>query len=131
MLIGRVGQEPALRQAGGTCVVTLSLSTVERGYTRQDGTKVEDKTEWHRVNFWGKSAEIVSKYVHKGDKLYVDGKIQTNKYTDKQGVERESKEIRCEDFEFLTQKPQGGGNTGGQPSQWQGGRSQQDNGLPY
>ncbi len=106
MLIGNVGQEPVVRYLdGGTCVAQISLATTEKGYTLQNGTTVPDRTEWHTVIFWRKQAETVEKYVHKGDKLYVEGKIQSRTYDDKRtGQRRQVIEIMAENMELLTPK---------------------------
>ena len=103
MLIGNVGQEPQVRYIDqNLCVAQLRLATTEKGYTLQNGTQVPDKTEWHTVIFWRKQAEAVERYVHKGDKLYVEGKLQYRRWTDKQGIDRTSVEIMVENFEFLS-----------------------------
>ena len=73
MLIGNVGQEPEVRYVdAGVAVAKLTLATTERGYTLQNGTQVPDRTDWHRIILWKRLAEVVEKYVHKGDKLYID-----------------------------------------------------------
>ena len=77
ILIGNVGQDPKITYyEGGNCVAQLSLATTEKGYTLQNGTQIPDRTEWHNLIFRGRLGEIVEKYVHKGDKLYVEGKIR-------------------------------------------------------
>ena len=106
MLIGHVGKDPQVRYMDtNLCVAQVDLATTEKGYTLQNGTQVPDKTEWHTVIFWRKQAETVERYVHKGDKLFVEGKIQTRKWTDKRGIDRVSVEIMAENFEFMS-KPQ-------------------------
>ena len=103
MLIGNVGQEPTVRYLdNGVCVASVRLATTERGYTLQNGTQVPDRTEWHSLIFWRKQAETVEKYVHKGDKLYVEGKIQSRKYDDRQGVTHQVIEIMVDQMEMLT-----------------------------
>ena len=105
MLIGNVGQEPVVRYLdSGVCVATFSLATTERGYTLQNGTQVPERTEWHNIVVWRKQAEFVEKYVHKGDKLYVEGKIQSRSYDDKQGVRRYVMEIMTETVDLLTSR---------------------------
>lgn len=105
MLIGNVGQEPIVRYLDqGVCVATISLATTEKGYTLQNGTQVPERTEWHNLVFWKKQAEIVEKYVHKGDKLYVEGKIQSRTWNDKQGVRHHIIEIMVENMEILSSK---------------------------
>ncbi|MBR3478736.1 MAG: single-stranded DNA-binding protein [Bacteroidaceae bacterium] len=115
MLIGNVGQEPTVRYLdSGVCVASVRLATTDRGYTMRDGTQVPERAEWHSLIFWDKLAETVEKYVHKGDKLYVEGKIQTRSFVDKQGMTRQVIEIMVNNMEMLTPKsaatpaPQGG-----------------------
>ena len=105
MLIGNVGQEPVVRYLdSGVCVATFSLATTERGYTLQNGTQVPERTEWHNIVVWRKQAEFVERYVHKGDKLYVEGKIPSRSYDDKQGVRRYVVEIMTETVDLLTSR---------------------------
>ena len=107
ILIGNVGQEPTVKHLeNNTAVATFSLATTERGYTMQNGTQVPERTEWHNIVVWRKQAEVVEKYVHKGDKLYVEGKILSRSYDDKQGVKRYVTEIMAENIELLSSKPQ-------------------------
>lgn len=107
MLIGNVGKEPQVRYLDtGICVAQISLATTEKGYTLQNGTQVPDRTEWHSVIFWRKQAEVVEKYVHKGDKLYVEGKIQSRDWADKQGVSHKVYEIMADNLELLSSKTQ-------------------------
>lgn len=108
MLIGNVGMDPQVKYLDqGVCVAQLRLATTERGYTLQNGTQVPDRTEWHNCIFWRKQAEVVEKYVHKGDRLYVEGKIQSRDYTDRQGISRRSIDIVVENMELLSPKPTG------------------------
>ena len=117
MLIGNVGADPAVRYLdGGVCVAQVRLATTERGYTLQNGTQVPDRTEWHDVIFWRGLAETVEKYVHKGDKLYVEGKIQSRTYIDKQGMQRRVVEIMAENMEMLTPRSSAQSPAGTQPS---------------
>ncbi len=107
MLIGNVGQEPTVRYLDtGVCVASVRLATTDRGYTMRDGTRVPERAEWHSLIFWDKLAETVEKYVHKGDKLFVEGKIQTRSYDDKQGIHRQLVEILVNNMEMLTPKSQ-------------------------
>ena len=103
MLIGYVGVDPQVRYLDeGTCVAQLRLGTTEKGYTLQNGTQVPERTEWHNLVFWRKTAEIVEKYVRKGDKLYVEGKIQSRDWTDKRGISRRSIDIIVDSMEMLS-----------------------------
>ena len=103
MLIGNVGQDPEIRYVDqGVAVARIRLATTERGYTLQNGTQVPDHTDWHNVILWRKLAEIVEKYVHKGDKLYIEGRIRYSAYDDKQGQRRSMTEIWADNMELLT-----------------------------
>lgn len=105
MLIGNVGQEPDVRYVDqGVAVAQLRLATTERGYTLQNGTVVPDHTDWHTVILWRKLAEVVEKYVHKGDKLYIEGRVRYRTYDDKQGQRRYVTEIWADNMEMLTPK---------------------------
>ena len=103
MLIGNVGVEPEVRYVdAGVAVATVRLATTERGYRLQNGTEVPDRTEWHNVILWHQLAETVEKYVHKGDKLYIEGKIHTRSYDDRSGQKRYVVEIWAEAMEMLS-----------------------------
>lgn len=105
MLIGNVGADPQVKYLDqGVCVAQVRLATTERGYTLQNGTQVPDRTEWHTCIFWRKQAEVVEKYVHKGDRLYVEGKIQSRDWTDRQGISRKAVEIMVDNMELLSPK---------------------------
>lgn len=120
MLIGNVGADPQVKYLDqGVCVAQVRLATTERGYTLQNGTQVPDRTEWHTCIFWRKQAEVVEKYVHKGDKLYVEGKIQSRDWTDRQGISRKAVEIMVDNMELLSPKPAAGAPAEEQPAQEQ------------
>ena len=105
MLIGNVGKDPEIRYVdAGVCVASLVLATTERGYKLQNGTEVPDRTEWHNIVLWRGLAETVEKYVKKGDKLYIEGKIHTRSYDDRNGVKRYVTEIWADAMEMLTPK---------------------------
>lgn len=105
ILIGNVGRDPDVRYLdSGVAVATLPLATTERGYTLQNGTQVPERTDWHNLVFWRGLAENVEKYVHKGDKLYVEGKIRTRSYDDQGGIKRYVTEIFVDNMEMLTPK---------------------------
>ena len=89
----------------GVAVARIRLATTERGYTLQNGTQVPDHTDWHNVILWRRMAEIVEKYVHKGDKLYIEGRIRYTTYDDKQGQRRYATEIWADNLELLSPKP--------------------------
>lgn len=107
MLIGNVGKEPEIKYVdAGVCVASVTLATTERGYKLQNGTEVPERTEWHNIVLWRGLAEIVEKYVHKGDKLFVEGQIHTRNYEDRNGVRRYVTEIWAESLEMLSPKAQ-------------------------
>jgi len=128
ILVGRVGQDPEMRYtSSGDPVINLSLATSET-WKNKAGEK-QESTEWHRVNFFGKPAEIINQYVRKGSQLYVEGKIKSKKYTDKQGIERTAFEITCENFQML-----GGKTTGDKPAPKQDAKPAddfQDSEIPF
>lgn len=105
MLIGNVGVAPDVRYyEADQAVAQVRLATTERGYTLQNGTQVPDHTDWHTLVFYRNLAKIVEKYVKKGDKLYVEGRIRYRSYDDKQGNRRYLTEILVENMEMLTPK---------------------------
>lgn len=102
-LIGNVGREPDVRYLdGGVAVATFPLATTDRAYTLANGTQVPERTEWHNIVVWRGLAETVEKYVHKGDKLYIEGKIRSRSYDDQNGVKRYVVEIFTDNMEMLT-----------------------------
>jgi len=108
MLIGNVGQDPEVRYVDqGVAVARPRLPTTERAGYLQNGTQVPDHTDWHNVILWRRLAEIVEKYVHKGDKLYIEGRIRYTSYDDKQGQRRYATEIWADNMELLSPKPAG------------------------
>src|SRR5215468_3929374 len=107
ILIGNLGADPELRYTpGGQAVCDIRLATNE-SWTDKNGQK-QERTEWHRVVMWGKPAEICKQYLTKGQKLYVEGRLQTRSWDDKEGNKRYSTEIIGTDFMFLG----GGGERG-------------------
>ncbi len=105
MLIGHVGKDPDIRiLEAGSKVATFSFATTEKGYTLANGTQVPERTEWHNIVVWRGLADVVEKYVHKGDKLYLEGKIRTRSYTDQAGATRYTTEIYVDNMEMLTPK---------------------------
>ena len=104
ILLGNVGKDPEVRETNGGSVANLKLATSEK-YTDKNGQKQEN-TEWHSLVVYGKLADVVSKYVNKGDKLYVEGAITTKKWKDKEGNDRYTTEIKVRDLTML-----GGGSS--------------------
>ena len=107
ILVGNLGRDAEMRfTAGGTPVATVSIATTER-FTDRDGQKRED-TQWHRIVIWGKTAESLQEYLTKGKQIYVEGRIQTREWTDKQGQKVKTTEIRADRVVLLG----GGGGEG-------------------
>lgn len=112
MLIGNVGKDPDVRYLdNGVAVASFPLATTERGYKLQNGTEVPERTDWHNIVLWRGLAEIAEKYVHKGDKLYLEGKIKTRSYDDQNGIKRYITEIFADNMEMLSARPVAGQQT--------------------
>lgn len=119
ILIGRTGADPHMFQfENGGVKAELSIATNET-YIRKDTNEKVTTTEWTKVVFNGKPAEIIEKYVKKGDLIYIEGRLKTRKWTDQSGVEKYTTEVICNNFQFLSTK----GSNGSEPSQ----QSQQQN----
>ena len=106
MIIGNVGHTPEIKDANGTKVANIQVGVTERGYTNKDGKKVDDRTDWFYVQAWRGLAEIVQKYVSKGDKIYVEGRMRSRQY-EKDGVKKTAWELVAENIELLTPKKDG------------------------
>ena len=101
-IIGRVGRDPEVRYlTSGDAVVNISLATTERWKDKSSG-ETKEATEWHRVNLFGRLAEIAGQYVHKGSLIYIEGKIKTRKWKDKDGTEKYTTEIFGETLKLLS-----------------------------
>ena len=108
MLIGHTGDEVKMTYFdGGGCIGRFPLATNETYTNRTTGERVTN-TEWHNIVVRNKGAEICEKYLKKGDKVYIEGRIKTRKWQDDQGNDRYSTEIQCTDFTFLTPKAESG-----------------------
>ncbi|HZJ37159.1 MAG TPA: single-stranded DNA-binding protein [Gillisia sp.] len=104
MLIGHTGDDVKMHYfEGGGAIGRFPLATNEVYTNKSTGQRVES-TEWHNIVVRNKAAEICEKYLKKGDKVYVEGRLKTRKWTDDKGIERYSVEIQCTDFTFLTPK---------------------------
>jgi single-strand DNA-binding protein len=103
MLIGNVGREPEVRYVDNNMpVARISLATSEKAYTLKNGTQVPERTEWHRIVAWRDTAQFVEKFVHTGDKIFVEGQLRTRAYNDKNGIQRNVTEIMAERIERLS-----------------------------
>ncbi len=121
MLIGNLGRDPEVRYtAGGSAVANLRIATTESWKDKQTGEKKE-ATEWHSVVLFGKLGEIAGEYLKKGRTVYIEGRLQTRKYQDKEGVERYSTEIVGSDMQMLgggEGRGEGRSSAGGADSGW-------------
>lgn len=134
ILIGNLGADPELRHtAAGQAVCELRMATNE-SWTAKDGTK-QEKTEWHRVVVWAKTAENCAKYLKKGKSAYVEGRLQTRQWDDKDGNKRYTTEIVADRVQFLGTKGEGGEDSGkgqGSPPDDGGGMGNStDSDVPY
>lgn len=130
MLIGNVGTEPDVHYfEADQAVAKLRLATTERGYTLPNGTQVPDRTDWHNLLFDRCLAKIVEKYVHKGDKLYVEGRLRNRSYDDKRGIRHQYTEIEVENMEFLTPRSSVSSTQSSQSSQQTQTNQQSENDL--
>lgn len=112
ILIGNLGNDPEVRYtAGGSAVANVSLATTESWKDKESGEQ-QEKTEWHRVVFFGRLAEIVAEYLKKGSQVYVEGRLQTRKWQDKEGNDKYSTEIVANEMQMLGSRGGGGGGGG-------------------
>ena len=114
ILVGNLGRDPEVRYApSGSAICNVTLATSRQWKDKNSGEKQEE-TEWHRVTFFGKLAEIAGQYLKKGRPVYVEGRIKTRKYTDKDGVEKYATEVVASDMTMLgSREGMGGGDDGG------------------
>ena len=118
MLIGNVGKEPDVHYYDADqAVAQVSFATTEKGYTLANGMKVPDHTDWHNLVFFRGLAKVVEKYVHKGDRLYVEGRIRYRLYDDKQGKRHNITEIYVDNMEMLTSRSASSSTAPAQPVQ--------------
>jgi single-strand DNA-binding protein len=113
ILVGNLGADPEVKYtAGGTAIGTLSVATSESWKDKQTGEQ-QERTEWHRVKLFGRLAEIAGEYLKKGRQVYIEGSLRTDKYTDKDGVQRYSTDIIGNEMQMLGGNEGGGGGGGG------------------
>jgi single-strand DNA-binding protein len=129
IIVGNLGADPETRYTGnGTAITSIRLATSESWTDKQSGEK-QERTEWHRVKLFGRLAEIAGEYLKKGRQVYIEGSLRTDKYTDKDGVERFSTDIIAAEMQMLGGGTEGAGAGGGgggfQRSQGGGGGGQQ------
>lgn len=119
ILVGNLGRDAELRYTpSGAAVAKFSLATTEV-WNDKSGQR-QERTEWHNIDLWGKPAESLSEYLTKGKQIYVEGRLQTDEYTDKEGTKRKSTKIKCDKVVLL-----GGGGRSGSPPRSESGVGQQ------
>lgn len=125
ILVGNLGRDAELRYTpGGAAVATLNLATTEVWNDKSSGQK-QEKTEWHRIVLWGKSAESLSEYLTKGKQIYVEGRLQTRKWQDKDGNDKYTTEIVADRMQMLGSRQGMGGNAPDMGERDSGGGSSQ------
>lgn len=102
ILLGNVGKDPEVRcpQPGQT-IASFSLATTERAYTNSNGVQVAERTEWHNIVLWGRNAEIAERYIRKGMRLYIEGKLRTRVWEDRNQIKRYVTEVYADVVEML------------------------------
>lgn len=104
-IIGYVGDVPKISNTqNGRKVASFAIATTEKGYTSKSGVQYPDRTEWHNIVLWGNLAEIAEKYLHKGSSVFIQGKMRTRSYDDKNGVKRYITEIEGETMQMLDRR---------------------------
>jgi len=130
ILIGNLGADPETRyMQDGTCVCNIRLATTEK-FKDRNGER-QERTEWHRVALWGKLGEIANQYLRKGSQVYIEGKIETRKWTDKDGNDRYSTDIRANEMKMLGGRGEGAARSSGAPAAPAGNSKPQQNDDPF
>lgn len=132
MVIGYLGDEPKVSTTqSDRKVASFSIATTEKGYTARNGTQIPDRTEWHNVVLWGKLAEVAEKFLHKGSSVFVQGKMRTRPYEDKNGIKRYITEIEGETMQMLDRKAEYSQNGGQQQQTQTPNANKKDDDLPF
>jgi single-strand DNA-binding protein len=129
ILVGNLGNDPETRYSqGGNAITTISVATSESW--KDAAGEQQERTEWHRVKFFGRLAEIAGEYLKKGRQVYIEGSIRTEKYTDREGIDRYSTDIIAREMQMLGGNPEGregggegrrgGGSRQERPERWRG-----------
>lgn len=134
MLIGYLGDEPKVeRLQSGAIVAKLTLATTKKGYTTQTGSVIPDRTEWHRISYWGKLAELAERYLHKGSSVYVEGELVTESWDDADGKKHYQTKIQGSVLQMLDKRQADSETSANQPKPQQEAvnPSQNDEDLPF
>ena len=117
IIIGNLGRDPEIRyMPSGDAVANITVATTDKWKDKQSG-ETREATEWHRISFFGRQAEVVGQYLKKGSQVYVEGSLRTRKWTDQSGQEKYSTEIRADSMQMLGGRQGQGGGGGGASSQ--------------
>jgi single-strand DNA-binding protein len=123
ILVGNLGKDPETRyMPSGSAVTNLTLATSESWKDKQTGEQ-QDRTEWHKIAMFGRLAEIAAEYLRKGSQIYVEGKLRTRKWQDKEGKDRYTTEIVADEMQMLGSKGGGGASAGASAATSGGGRA--------
>lgn len=130
IILGNLGRDPEMRYLpSGEAVANLAVATTEK-YKDKQGQQ-QEATEWHRVSFFGKVAEVCGQYLKKGSQVYVEGSIRTRKYVDKDGVEKYATEIRGDRMQMLGGKQDGEAKPKNEPAKQGGHFSDLESDIPF
>ena len=114
ILVGNLGADPETRySASGMAMCTIRIATTDSWKDKQTGER-QERTEWHRIKFFGRLAEIAGEYLKKGRQVYIEGSLRTDKYTDKDGVERYTTDVIANEMQMLGGQGEGGGGGRGE-----------------
>ena len=130
IIVGNLGRDPEIRyMPSGDAIANIAVATSYKSKDRNTGEQKE-LTEWHRISFFGRLAEIVAQYLKKGSSVYVEGRLQTRKYTDKDGIERYATDVIAENMQMLGGRQGMGGDGGGMGGGMGGGGMDDDYSAP-
>jgi single-strand DNA-binding protein len=137
LIVGNLGRDPETRYTpGGDCITNITVATTDSWKDKASGEKKE-QTEWHRITFFGKLAEIAGQYLKKGSQIYVEGSLRTRKYKDKDGVEKYATDIKADSMQMLGgrhdsgKEPQQQSNAKPQPQREAPNFSDMDDDIPF
>ena len=107
ILLGYVGKDPEVKEFESGKVAKMTIATTEKGYKLKSGKDIPDRTEWHNIMLWGGLAEVAEKYINKGMQVYIEGKIQTRSWADKEGITHYTTEVVASDLQMLGKRESG------------------------
>ena len=107
ILLGYVGKDPEIKEFESGKVAKMTIATTEKGYKLKSGKDIPDRTEWHNIMLWGGLAEVAEKYINKGQQVYIEGKIQTRSWADKEGITHYTTEVVASDLQMLGKRESG------------------------